>query len=85
MSSAPLADEFWSWLDEQPCTATGMLVQTGRGETRVVPREVALSEWRARHQQQQRRRRDPGIERRRNELKLLGVLLEREERTDHER
>lgn len=79
MSSAPLEDEFWSWLDEQPSTATGVFIQTGRGETRVVSREVAVAEWRARHQQQ-RRRRDSGIERRRAQLALLGHLIEKDER-----
>jgi hypothetical protein len=80
MSNAPLPDEFFEWLDTVPCTATGVIVQVGH-ETRVVPRAVAFAEWRSRHPEQ-RARRDPKLERRRNQLTLLGALLEKEQRNE---
>jgi hypothetical protein len=80
MSSA-LPEEFFEWLDTAPSTPVGVIVQVGH-ETRVVPRHVAFAEWRSRHPEQRTPR---GLERRRNQLTLLGALLEREERTNNER
>ena len=68
--------EFFDWLDEQPCTSNGgVLVQTPRGETRVVPRGVIAQEFRARAAP-----RFPRLERCQNRLNILTAMLEREER-----
>ena len=56
MTDAP-PPEFFEWLDTLPSTPNGVMIQVGR-ETRVVPRSVALAEWRSR-QPEQRSRRDP--------------------------
>jgi hypothetical protein len=81
MSSAPLPEGFFEWLDTAPCTPNGVIVQVGH-ETRVVPRAVALAEWRARNPEQGTRDRFPRLERRQNQVRLLSHLLEREERTN---
>jgi hypothetical protein len=74
--SSALPSGFIEWLDEMPCSPEGFLVQAARGETRIVPHAEALAEWRTRNRP---RRGFPRRERRQNQVKLLGYLIEREE------
>jgi hypothetical protein len=82
MSPTKEQKAFFDWLDEAPCTSTGVLVRTPGGETRNVPREVVAGEFR--RARETRVARFPTLERCRNLTAIYAHTLEREERENSE-